>query len=59
MNSGTWSLGEQKEVLRIPIEELHSDDLTKLYLKIGQRFAHPLYEYRMQIIKLKYIKMNP
>ncbi|PFL21647.1 hypothetical protein COJ07_10185 [Bacillus cereus] len=56
MDPGAWSFWERSEAIRIPIEELNSDDPTQLYLKIGQKFAHPLYEYRMQIVKIEVYK---
>lgn len=56
MDPGTWGWWERSEAIRIPIEELNSDDPTQLYLKIGQKFAHPLYEYRIQIVKIEVYK---
>ncbi|MEW9578151.1 hypothetical protein U9K47_22830 [Bacillus toyonensis] len=56
MDPGTWGWWERSEAIRIPIEEINSDDPSQLHLKIGQRFAHPLYEYRMKIVKIEVYK---
>ncbi|MEI5893048.1 hypothetical protein DXB51_14340 [Bacillus cereus] len=53
MDPGTWGWAEYNEPVRISIEEINSNDPTQINLKIGQRFAHPLYEYRMQIVKIE------
>lgn len=52
----TWGWAERSEPIRMPIEEIISNDSTQLNLKVGQKFAHPLYEYRMQIIKIEIYK---
>ncbi|ANT40138.1 MULTISPECIES: hypothetical protein [Bacillus cereus group] len=56
MDPGTWGWHERRNPIRIPIEEVISNDPTQINLKIGQRFAHPLYQYRMQIMKIEVYK---
>lgn len=56
MDPGTWGWAERRNPIRIPIEEVISDDPTQINLKKGQRFAHPLYQYRMQIVKIEVYK---
>ncbi|MFJ8529990.1 hypothetical protein [Bacillus sp. NPDC094106] len=56
MDPGTWGWREWREPVRESAEEINSDNPSQINLKLEQKFAHPLYEYKMRISRIEAYK---